>query len=121
MAAGYLAFSSVTESGNIWALPVDHSRGKALGEIQALTQDTSINGLPSISADGTRLVYTSRRSGSRTGLIKELNSGRVRALPTRIAGEVRLVPPKSIQGRVNGCLRCVLHRINRQTFRSQYR
>ena len=63
VAAGYLAFSSVTESGNIWALPVDHTRGKALGDIKALTQDTSINGLPSISADGTRLVYI-RLSGS---------------------------------------------------------
>jgi len=80
VASGYLAFSSVTEGGNIWGLPVDHTRGKALGEIQALTQDTSINGLPSISADGTRLVYISIRSGSGTGLIKELNSGRVRPL-----------------------------------------
>jgi Tol biopolymer transport system component len=80
VASGYLAFSSVTEGGNIWALPVDHSRGKAFGEIQALTQDTSINALPSISTDGMRLVYTSRRSGSRTGLIKELKSGRLRAL-----------------------------------------
>ena len=84
VAAGYIAFSSASESVNIWALPVDHTRGKTLGEIHALTQGTSINALPSISADGTKLVYT-RLSGISMGFLKDLNSGRVRPLLPELA------------------------------------
>jgi Tol biopolymer transport system component len=80
VASGHLAFAGLTVSGNICALPVDHTHGKASGEIQRLTQDTSVNGQPSISADGTKLVYISERSGSRNGWIKDLRSGRATAL-----------------------------------------
>jgi serine/threonine protein kinase/WD40 repeat protein len=79
-ASGYLAFTGLAVSGNICALPVDHIHGKALGEIQRLTQDTSVNGQPCISVDGTKLVYTSERSGGRNGWIKDLKSGRVTAI-----------------------------------------
>jgi eukaryotic-like serine/threonine-protein kinase len=83
--AGFLAFSSMTESENIWALPIDHTAGKAPGEIHALTQETSINGLPSISADGKRLVYI-RVSGLWMAFLKELNSGPVRRLLPELSG-----------------------------------
>jgi serine/threonine protein kinase len=83
--AGFLAFSSTTESENIWALPIDHTGGKALGEIHALTQETAINGLPSISADGKKLVYI-RVSGLWMAFIKELNSGTVRHLLPELSG-----------------------------------
>ena len=85
VSSGFLAFSSTTESENIWALPIDRTGRNALGEIHALTQETSINGLPSISADGKRLVYI-RVSGLWMAFMKELDSGRVRHLLPELSG-----------------------------------
>jgi len=80
LASGHLAFTGMAASRNICAVAVNHAHGKAQGEIQRLTQDASLNGLPSISADGTKLVYTSARSGSENGWIRDLKSGRTTPL-----------------------------------------
>jgi Tol biopolymer transport system component/tRNA A-37 threonylcarbamoyl transferase component Bud32 len=80
LASGYLAFAGLALSGNIYALSVDHTGCKAQGEIRRLTQDASVNGAPSISADGMRLVYTSERSGGWSAWLKDLKTGRVTAL-----------------------------------------
>jgi len=93
-ASGYLAFTGLAVSGNICALPVDHIHGKALGEIQRLTQDTSVNGQPCISEDGTKLVYTSERSGGRNGWIKDLRNGRVTAILPELREGHRLHIPR---------------------------
>ncbi len=93
-ASGYLAFTGLAVSGNICALPVDHIHGKALGEIQRLTQDTSVNGQPCISVDGTKLVYTSERSAGRNGWIKDLRSGRVTAILPELREGQRLHIPR---------------------------
>ena len=93
-ASGYLAFTGLAVSGNICALPVDHIHGKALGETQRLTQDTSVNGQPCVSEDGTKLVYTSERSGGRNGWIKDLRSGRVTAILPELREGHRLNIPR---------------------------
>ncbi len=91
VASGYLAFAGLSRSANIYALRIDHSDAKVQGETQRLTQDTSLNGLPSISADGKKLVYTSVRAGDRNGWIKDLKTGSVTALTP---GSARLYLPQ---------------------------
>jgi len=98
VAAGYLAYSFVTERANIWALPVDHAKGKPLGEIQALTEDSSINGLPCISSDDTKLVYTSVRSGAYKGLVKDLKTGSIKPILTELMKTFIGIPKVSRDG-----------------------
>jgi Tol biopolymer transport system component len=80
LASGYLASSILSTNTNIWSLPVDHSKAKVLGEIQALTRDLSLHTYPSLSLNGEQLAYISVRSGRRKGWIKDLRSGQVRAM-----------------------------------------
>jgi len=94
LAAGHLAFSSVTKSANIWSLPVDHTKGRPAGEIRALTQDSTVNGTPSISSDGTKLVYTSLRSGNGIGLIRDSRNGVMRAILPEMAEQSIVYCPR---------------------------
>jgi serine/threonine protein kinase/Tol biopolymer transport system component len=94
MAAGHFAFSAMTKSANIWALPVDHKKGSVAGEVCALTQDSTVNGTPSVSSDGTKLAYTSLRTGSGKGLIKDLQSGVVRPILPEMPEQAIVYCPK---------------------------
>jgi eukaryotic-like serine/threonine-protein kinase len=93
-ASGYLAFSSLAQASNIWSLPTDHLQGKATGEVRALTQDTSYNGVPSISTDGTKLAFISGRSGGMNGWIKDLGSGRVTPLSSHSSRMYSFLVPR---------------------------
>ena len=56
-ADGSLVFSTLVENFDIWALPVDSDRGLVIGEIAPLTRNEAVDWYPSISADGTRMVF----------------------------------------------------------------
>jgi eukaryotic-like serine/threonine-protein kinase len=75
-----VAFASLTENANIWSLPIDANRGRVTGELQQLTREAAVDFFPSLSPDGTKLVFVSTRSGSQEVWIKDLRSGEESAL-----------------------------------------
>jgi Tol biopolymer transport system component/DNA-binding winged helix-turn-helix (wHTH) protein len=77
---GVLVFSSLLENGDIWSLPVDANQGKAIGKLEQVTQGGSAEVNPSISVDGKSLVFVSDRSGNPDIWMKDLESGREKAL-----------------------------------------
>lgn len=59
-----LAFSGLSLSSHIWALPL-RADGTAASEARAITSDTSRrNSLPLVSPDGARIAYLSTRGGA---------------------------------------------------------
>ncbi|MGH9675219.1 MAG: protein kinase domain-containing protein, partial [Bryobacteraceae bacterium] len=74
--AGGLVFASLTESVNIWSLPVQTGQGKVTGDLQQVTQSPAVDSYPSITADGARIVFWSDRSGNADIWMKELTTGR---------------------------------------------
>ncbi|MBI3684287.1 MAG: serine/threonine-protein kinase [Acidobacteria bacterium] len=80
-----LLFATERRFVHIWSLPIAANEGKPLSPLVQLTQDVSllpgIDGTrPSLSADGTKLAYTSNQKGNADIWVKELNSGREFAL-----------------------------------------
>ena len=76
---GRVVFASLRFSNSIWLLPFD-ARGQAGSEIQRITEGTAYDATPSVSRDGTKLVFTSGRLGNRDVWIKDLKTGREAAL-----------------------------------------
>ena len=77
IAAGHLAFTLVSETTNIWSIPIDANGGKILGEMKRLTEGLNQDSLPEISADGSKLVFTRAGSGSPPGVwVKALPGGK---------------------------------------------
>jgi eukaryotic-like serine/threonine-protein kinase len=76
---GRVVFASLQFSNNIWLLPFD-ARGQAGTEIRRITDGTAYDATPSVSHDGTKVVFTSGRLGNRDVWIKDLKTGREAAL-----------------------------------------
>lgn len=60
---GDLFFGSITQSDAIWSVPLDAEHGVARGELAPLTQGP-FDVLPSITADGRQLAFSSARDRS---------------------------------------------------------
>jgi len=91
-----LVFSSLTENGDIWSVPMDTNRAKVLGEVQRLTSDVASDIRPSISGDGTRMVFNSNRLGNWDVWIKDLRTGKETALVATPVDELN--PKISLDG-----------------------
>jgi Tol biopolymer transport system component len=76
---GRVVFASLRFSNSIWLLPFD-ARGQAGTEIRRITEGTAYDATPSVSRDGTKLVFTSGRLGNRDVWIQDLKTGREAAL-----------------------------------------
>ena len=74
-----IVFASLTENVNIWSLPIDANRGKVTGGAQKLTHGAH-DAHTSLSADGTKLVFTSVRSGNPDVWMKDLSTDKETAL-----------------------------------------
>jgi serine/threonine protein kinase/Tol biopolymer transport system component len=77
-----VVFASLTYSHAIWSLPLLPNDIRITGEMQPITRGAAIEGIPSLSADGTRLVFTSNRSGGNQVWMKNLDLGRETMLTT---------------------------------------
>src|SRR5262249_33401461 len=75
-----LVFASLNENVNIWTLPMDVNRAKVTGGVQRLTQDIVAQSYPTVSPDGKKLAFSSRRSGNRDVWLKDLATGRETAV-----------------------------------------
>ena len=58
-----VAFSNLVSYVNLWSIPIDANRGKILGEVRRLTDGAAADAGPSLSGDGSRLIFESARSG----------------------------------------------------------
>ena len=84
-----IAFSNLTTNVNIWSLPINHREAAANGPLRRLTEATSVDVQPAISADGQRLVFASDRAGNFDVWAKELRTGEERAITISPAFESR--------------------------------
>ena len=69
-------FSSLTENGDIWSLPVDANLGKVTGQPQRVTKEQGAEYYPSVSLDGKTLAFVSHRDGNPDIWTKDLESGK---------------------------------------------
>src|SRR5262249_25711490 len=79
-ADGRLVFATTQERLNLWLLPMDANSGKVTGRPRPLTQSADDNARPSLSSDGRTLVFESGRSGNVDIWIRDMDSGKERAL-----------------------------------------
>ena len=90
-ADGTLAVSVNSYVSNLWNLPLDANTGQVKGPAELLTQEVAITAYPSISADGTKLAYSSDRDGGSKVWLMDLSSHRRGRLTTLAENEVRPV------------------------------
>jgi Tol biopolymer transport system component len=76
---GRMIFASLKRDLNIWSLPIDGNAGRVTGSPQQVT-GSAFDAHTSVSADGTKLVFVSTRSGNADVWMKDLVSGREMAL-----------------------------------------
>jgi WD40 repeat protein len=70
---GRLLFTRLHVSSDIWSLSIDANQAKPLGKLQPLTNDSVRVQLPSLSADGSKMVYISDKSGKRDVWVSDPN------------------------------------------------
>jgi eukaryotic-like serine/threonine-protein kinase len=90
-ADGRMVFISRTMAADIWSLPVDTERGKVLGPLRRLTEDTADDYDPSLSSDGVTLVFRSRRAGRFDVIQKNLRTSAENVLTQSPAEEYPIV------------------------------
>jgi Tol biopolymer transport system component len=78
-ATGRIAFASLKQDLNIWSVPIAADGVRTIGEPEQVT-GSSYDAHTSLSADGTKLVFISTRSGTSDVWMKNLASGAETAL-----------------------------------------
>lgn len=71
-----VAFTSLIENLSVWNLPIQPNLGKAMGTPEQLTHNAAGDFMPSISRDGSKLVFVSTRPGQQEVFTKDLRTGR---------------------------------------------
>jgi eukaryotic-like serine/threonine-protein kinase len=69
-----MVFISRTTGSDIWSLPIDAERGKPLGPLVRVTQDSAADYGPTLSDDGIGLLFRSRRAGRFAVVLKAIGS-----------------------------------------------
>ena len=72
---GRVIFARESLNADIWSLPLSADSTKAAGDPERVTRDPAFEIYPSLSADGSKLVYLSNRRGTYTPWIRDLKSG----------------------------------------------
>lgn len=103
-----MAFSSLSENVDLWALPIFPDRAETTGELQRLTEGLGADARPSISLDGKTLVYNSNPAGNWDVFLKDLRTGSERTLASSEEDEEN--------PRISGSGSEVLYRIARDIF-----
>jgi Tol biopolymer transport system component len=95
---GLVVFSGETRDTNLYSLPLDVNRGKPLGAPHPLTRDLGENSVRSASADGSRIVFITRRPANDSAQVwaMDLVTGHQRALT--VGGRTKNLPEISPDG-----------------------
>jgi eukaryotic-like serine/threonine-protein kinase len=78
--ASRVAFASFTENLAVWSLPIQPNQGRVTGEPEQLTHDAVGDFMPSISRDGSKIVFVSTRPGQQEVWTKNVRTGQESAL-----------------------------------------
>jgi Tol biopolymer transport system component len=74
-AGAYIAFATVTQSENIWSLPIAPNSGTVSGRPQQLTTSAAANIMPVPSADGRKVAFASNRTGNLHIWMEDIGTG----------------------------------------------
>jgi len=75
-----IAFATLTRNIDLWSVRVDPREGKILGDPGRITNDVTPKAQATLSADGSKLVFLSFRSGNNDVWFKDLDTGKETAL-----------------------------------------
>jgi Tol biopolymer transport system component len=78
---GRMAISASAQTGHIWSLPID-ATGRATGEPVQLTYGSAGESGASLSRDGEKLAFTSKRANRNRLFYRDLATGREKELST---------------------------------------
>ena len=81
-AKGVVVFSRQSLNADIWGIPVSANEGKVTGALKRWTHDPAIDVWPSLSADGSRILFQSNRAGHYNIWQLETNSGKESVVAT---------------------------------------
>ncbi|MFN7935253.1 MAG: protein kinase [Bryobacteraceae bacterium] len=104
--SGRIAFTNNNSDNGLYSLPCDPNTGKVQGPLARLTSAHGAH--PDFSSDGSLLVYSSRKSGTQTIWLRNLQTGKERMLSqpataTEILAHVVIRPDgKQIAATQNG-------------------
>ncbi len=72
---GRMVFISRTMGADIWNLPIDADRARVHGPLTRVTEDAADDYDPTLSADGSTMVFRSRKAGRFDIVLKKLATG----------------------------------------------
>jgi eukaryotic-like serine/threonine-protein kinase len=75
-AGNHVVFASLNGNVDVWSLPIDADRAKPAGGLERLTSDAFAHSYPAVSPDGTKLAFSSRRSGNRDIWVRDLRTAK---------------------------------------------
>jgi Tol biopolymer transport system component len=75
-----IAFSDQLVNYDVWTMPIADEKSASRGEMIRVTNSVSKEWEPSITSDGREVIYMTAGSGGWSLVLKELDSGRARAL-----------------------------------------
>ena len=81
LADGRVVFSRQSYNSDIWGLPVNANEGKRTGDPKRWTRDPGIDIAPSLTADGSKLLFQSNRTGHYEPWLLDIAGGK----ETRVA------------------------------------
>jgi Tol biopolymer transport system component len=71
-----VAFAKLERHEEVWSLPFDLDRGRATAAMERLTEGPARRQYPSLSGDGSHVVFSSTQSGRLNIWLKELATGK---------------------------------------------
>jgi Tol biopolymer transport system component len=80
-----LAFASLAKSENLWSIALDANQPRTGGKLQRLTEESGFHIFPSISADGTKLVYISHAAYNDELWLLDIKTGKRSLLSTTVS------------------------------------
>ena len=84
-----LAFASLVRSERIWSLDLDTNQPRAGGTVQPLTQESGFQIFPSISRDGTKLVFVSHAAYNDEVWLLDLTTGKKLLLSNEVSAKLK--------------------------------
>src|SRR5437867_3472987 len=79
---GAFVFSSLRSSVDLWKLPMHTVEAKVAGPMQRLTDSAAPTIYPSLSTDGRKVIFSSKKAGSFQIWLKDLESKKETSLAT---------------------------------------
>ena len=86
-----LAFASLARNERIWSLTLDTNQPRTGGKVQLLTQESGFQIFPSISRDGTKLLFLSHTAYNDEVWLLDLKTGKKLLLSNKVSAKFKPV------------------------------